>query len=247
MAKKLIDYYDIKYAEFLANKFKSVVKNFNSEKFIKTATSRMSNESFLQRQDIYVDVIEDTLGSNYKKNIKTFKTIWGEELLNEYGMFKNGWWLWPIGRYVERHGCENRNLSYDFIKEFTKRQTGEYAIRPLLTEYTELTMKKMLLWSKDKNVHVRRLSSEGLRINLPWARKTTAALNYYSIFESILTNLKDDSSKFVQKSVGNNLNDLFKHNPKLAEKIVSKWSKSKLSDQALWIIKHGRRNFKENK
>jgi 3-methyladenine DNA glycosylase AlkC len=62
-------------------------------------------------------------------------------------------------------------ISLNFIKELTKRFTGEYAIRPLLATKPKETIKTTVKWSKDENVHVRRLASEGVRISLPWSKK----------------------------------------------------------------------------
>jgi hypothetical protein len=117
--------------------------------------------------DIFVTAFESFLSNNYENNIKLFENILGPELQTETGMFTEGWWLWPIGRYVEKHGIENVIISLAFIEELTKRFTGEYAIRPLLAIKTKETMKTILKWSKDQNVHIRRLASESVRIALP--------------------------------------------------------------------------------
>ncbi len=50
-------------------------------------------------------------------------------------MFREGWWLWPLGRYVEKNGDIDFSVSMDFIYELTKRFTGEFAIRPLIKKY----------------------------------------------------------------------------------------------------------------
>ena len=75
----------------------------------------------------------------------------------------------------------------------------------------------------DPDVHVRRFASEGMRISLPWARKLTVALEYFQEYREILTQLKSAPEKFVQKSVGNNLNDLMKADPDKARSIISDW------------------------
>jgi radical SAM superfamily enzyme YgiQ (UPF0313 family) len=49
----------------------------------------------------------------------------------------------------------------------------------------------------------------------------------------ILTNLKDDESRFVQKSVGNNLNDPYKEYPHKAQQIVDAWMADNPSEAAL--------------
>lgn len=247
MARKLVDYYDYEYALNLADKLQGASPSFDINGFLEIFRNRLGNESFLQRQDIFADAMEASLAVGYDVALDTFRKIWGEELKQETGMFKEGWWLWPIGRFVERHVCEAPAISFAFIKDFTKRHTGEFAIRPLLISDPELTMEQMLLWSMDDNVHVRRLSSEGMRIYLPWARKTDAAIKHYQIYKNILANLKDDSSRFVQKSVGNNLNDLYKYDRNLAEGIIEDWRSEELSASSLWIIKHGQRKQKAKK
>ena len=61
----------------------------------------------------------------------------------------------------------------------------------------------------------------------------------------ILTRLKDDPEKFVQKSVGNNLNDLYKEAPQKADFIIAQWEASGQSKAQDWIIRHGKRNQKQ--
>lgn len=247
MAKKLVEYYDLSYAEMMAEKFSSACSSFEAKEFVVYIQERLSDETFLARQDIYAEALELFLGEDYTHNLKVFRTIWGEELKQETGMFTEGWWLWPISRYVMRHACEMPEETYDFLKEFTKRHTGEFAIRPLLTEHPERTMQVMLKWSMDENVHVRRLASEGLRIALPWANKTTAGIQDFEQFKKILSNLRHDPSKFVQKSVGNNLNDLYKYDASLAEEILAQWENGEQSDALAWIIKHARRSLNKKK
>jgi 3-methyladenine DNA glycosylase AlkC len=135
-------------------------------------------------------------------------------------------------------------VSLNFIKELTKRFTGEYAVRPLLEHKTKETIKTMIKWSKDENVHIRRLASEGVRIALSWSKKLYAAIAGFESYKIILTNLKNDKSKFVQKSVGNNLNDLYKEFPEKANEIIEEWNKDNPTKETIWIINHGLRSIK---
>ncbi len=152
-----------------------------------------------------------------------------------------------MGRYVEKHALEDVEGSLAFIYQLTKRFTGEFAIRPLLAADPKKIMAVLWEWPKDESVHVRRLASECLRIRLPWASRLYVALEEFESYQAILTNLNRDPSKFVQKSVGNNLNDLMKEKPELARKIISSW----LSDNpdpdktTLWIINHGLRSARK--
>jgi 3-methyladenine DNA glycosylase AlkC len=175
-------------------------------------------------------------------NIKAFFNMLGPEWAKSEGVLNYGYWLWPISRYIERHGNENWSLSLSFLKELTKRFTAEYAIRPLLKEHPKEVMDELIAWTSDDNVHVRRLASEGVRIRLPWSQKLFVALEEFERYETILTNLKDNPEKYVQKSVGNNLNDLFKDAPDKAKYIIAEWEKTPGSKAQEWIIKHGMRN-----
>ena len=242
MAKKFKDYYDADCATLLAGKIKQEWPAFDSWAFVTAIENDLDDKGFLQRQDLFVDAFEQFLPLSYPEIIALFHDILGPELKTSEGMFTHGWWLWPMGRYVERHGTVDFKTSVTFICELTKRFTGEFAMRPLIEKYPEQAMEVLKKWSTDDNVHIRRLASECMRIRLPWARKSFAALSDFESYKQVLTNLKSDSEKFVQKSVGNNLNDLMKEDPGKAREIISEWQNDNPSKETLWIIKHGLRN-----
>lgn len=235
------DYYNDEYIKDLSTKILNANNNFNQAKFCQDLVGQLESKELFERLDCIVDAIQRNLGNNYSSNVQSFFGILGAELEQPDGMFKLGWWLWPIARYVERYGNENWQLSLSFIKELTKRFTGEFAIRPLLKEHPEEILNELIEWTKDSNVHVRRLASEGVRIRLPWSRKLLVALENYELYSTLLTNLKEDPEKYVQKSVGNNLNDLYKDAPEKAEFLVAQWEATGKSKSQDWIIKHGMR------
>jgi 3-methyladenine DNA glycosylase AlkC len=244
---KVKDYYNGDCAKLLSDKIKTIFPNFNGKQFINYVEKNVPDKEFSERMDVFVGAFELYLPNDYEQNIKIFGNILGPELKQETGMFSEGWWLWPVGRYVEKHGIENVKVSLKFIKELTKRFTGEYAIRPLLEYKTKETIRTMIKWSRDENVHVRRLASEGVRIGLPWSKKLYTAIIEFENYKIILTNLKNDKSKFVQKSVGNNLNDLYKEYPEKANEIIKEWNKDNPTKETIWIINHGLRSTKKNK
>lgn len=238
------DYYDDNYILDFSQKIHRVISDFDEKAFCNDLIGQLGDKELFARLDCIVDAMQKNVPGHYSGNIKAFFNILGPELTKPEGMFLLGWWLWPIGRYVERNGNKDWELSLSFLKELTKRFTGEYAIRPLLAEHPKEVMDELVLWTKNENVHVRRLASEGVRIRLPWSRKLYVALDEFERYTAILTNLKDDPEKFVQKSVGNNLNDLYKDAPEKAEFIIEQWTKTGQSKAQAWIIKHGRRNQK---
>ncbi|MDG2449325.1 MAG: 3-methyladenine DNA glycosylase, partial [Saprospiraceae bacterium] len=92
--------------------------------------------------------------------------------------------------------------------------------------------------------HVRRLASEGLRPNLPWASKLKLFIDDPSPIFKILENLKDDPEKYVQTSVANHINDYFKVNNEAAVALIEKWSVKPQKDTR-WIVKHAIRNYRK--
>lgn len=242
---KFKDYYDLPYAVMLAAKIGDVHPAFDQNGFAAFAKSQnLEEREFSQRQDILARAMAQYLPDDYAAALNILKDVLGPELAKDAGMFTEGWWLWPVGRYVTNRACENFDLSAAFIAELTKRFTGEFAMRPLLEAYPAQALNTAEAWSLDANVHVRRLASECLRIRLPWAKKSFVALEHFERYRRILGNLKHDASKFVQKSVANNLNDLYKEDAAKAQSIIDAWQNDAPSKATLWIIKHAMRNQK---
>lgn len=155
-------------------------------------------------------------------------------------MFTNYYWLLPVAKFVEKYGLEHYQQSIMTIEEITKRNTGEYAIRPFIRKYPKETIGQMKAWAKSDNFHLRRLSSEGLRPKLPWASKLDLFIDKPKPVFEILTILKADPIRFVQKSVANHLTDYLKVNPKAGCELIKKWQGT-TNEHTLWIIKHATR------
>lgn len=247
MAKKLKDYYDLEYLENLANLITKESKAFNKEDFFDLTKNVIDKLEFNERQELIAKALYNSFSIDYENTISIFYKILGSELKGNSGAFSEGWWLWPIGKYVEIYGDNYSETSIKFSKELTKRFTSEYCMRPLIKKYPEKTLDILITWSKDENERVRRLSSECLRIRLPWAKRLYTALEYFDKYFEILSNLKDDKDKYIQKSVANNLNDLFKENSEKFYEVINEWEKEKLSKECEWVIKYASRNISKNK
>ncbi len=76
----------------------------------------------------------------------------------------------------------------------------------------------------------------------------TTAIENFNEYKKILDNLKNDPNSYVQRSVANNLNDLYKYDKNLFFKIVDEWKKNNPTEYTNKIIKHGSRTYiKEQK
>jgi len=240
--KQLKLWFDKELAKMLAKKIMTVQTDFPKAKFIKSVDSKVADLELKDRVELIADELHIHLSNSYAKNIKVLLKILGPENEEETGMFTNFYWVMPIAKYIEKYGLEDFDLSMNAIQEITKRNTGEYTIRPYLEMYPKKTLSEMKSWSKNKNKHIRRLASEGVRPRLPWASKLDQFIKNPKPILPILNNLKDDSSKYVQKSVANCINDILKDNSKIGKTLIDKW-KLKPTKERKWIIKHALRNL----
>lgn len=242
--KPLKFWFDKELAELLSKKIFSVHPDFNSTLFIKKVDTRVDGLELKDRVELIADELNNKIEGGYPEQVETLLQILGPENDKETGMFKEYYWIMPIAKFVEKYGLDHFDISMRAIEEITKRNTGEYAIRPFIEKYPDQAMNKMLDWSKNSNKHVRRLSSEGGRPRLPWATKLQTFIDDPSPLLPILENLKDDNSKYVQKSVANCLNDILKDNPEAAKMIIEKWSIDATKER-IWIINHALRNLRK--
>lgn len=239
--KKLKYYFDRELGLLLAEKIKSIYAGFNSEEFVTEIESAVDEQELKQRVETIADALFYQLPGDYCKALSILEEILGPENQKETGMFTEGYWLMPVAFFAEKYGVEYFDESINFIKAITKRNTGEYAIRPLLLKYPEKTLAVALKWSNDENAHVRRLASEGLRPRLPWAKKTDLFSKDPSPVFKVLENLKSDPSAYVRKSVANNMADFLKENYSDTIVVIGNW-KNNASKETLWLIKHALRN-----
>lgn len=241
--KKLKLWFDKDLAVLLANKIIEVYPNFDSSRFVASISRSIEALELKDRIEVFADNLSLELTNNYKENIQILSAILGPENKEETGMFTNFYWLMPIAKYVEKYGLDDFATSMKIIEEITKRNTGEYTIRPFLQTNLEKTLSVMEKWSVSNNRHVRRLASEGVRPRLPWAKKLDVFIEDPRPILPILNQLKNDPSKYVQNSVANCLNDILKDNPTIGKEIINEWTKGVTTKECKWIIKHALRNF----
>ena len=246
--KQLKLWFDKALAKMLAQKIEAIHPDFPSKKFIKNVDKGVSELELKDRVEFIADELLRNLNLSYEESIFIFLNVLGPENEAETGIFTEYYWIMPFAKFVEKYGLDDFKLSIKAIEEITKRNTGEYTIRPFIKKYPKKTLKVLLKWSKHKNKHVRRLASEGPRPRLPWATKLQQYIDDPQPIIPILDNLKDDTSKYVQKSVANCMNDILKDNFEIGKNIVETWTHNATKERK-WIIKHALRNFikKENK
>ena len=238
---KLKYYYGKNLAILLADKIVDVYPMFQKQDFINSVDSKTNDWELKDRIKTITEALHEYIPLKYPDAVKLMIEILGPPNPNETGMFREGYWIMPIAFFVETYGIDDFEISTNAIYQITQRNTGEYAVRPFIVKYPNEMLALMLKWSYDPNVHVRRLSSEGLRPRLPWAKKLDQFIADPTPILPILENLKQDKSLFVKKSVANNINDILKDNYIIGMKLLRKWSASQ-NTNTRWIIKHSLRN-----
>ncbi|MEM8886746.1 MAG: DNA alkylation repair protein [Bacteroidota bacterium] len=244
--KQLKLWFDEELADMLSDKILEIDPTFAKASFIQNISDQISALELKDRIEVFADELEKQLGNGYEANIKILMQILGPENEKEVDMFKRFYWIMPIAKYVEKYGLDHFDLSMEAISEITRRNTGEYCIRPYLEKYPAKTLGIMEKWAEADNFHLRRLASEGGRPKLPWASKLQQFIDDPEPLFPILDKLKDDPKKYVQKSVANCLNDILKDNYSLAKAFISGWMPA-ASKERKWIIKHALRNLKKSK
>lgn len=235
-------YFGSNLAELLSKKILTVHPRFNSQDYIDSIQVHCVSKTYTQRIELHATTLSQFLPDDYEHSISIITQILGAENPNETGMFKQYYWILPLGKYVELYGLDHFKISIKAIEEITKRNTGEYAIRPYIRAYPKQTIRVIKQWAKSSNFHLRRLASEGLRPKLPWASKLDTFVQDPTQVFDILELLKEDPVKFVQKSVANHLTDYLKVNPEPTRVLIKRWSDTK-NKNTLWIIKRATRKI----
>ncbi len=149
---------------------------------------------------------------------------------------------WVMTGFVEKFGLDDFETSVAAMKELTKYGSSEFAIRPFMIRYTDRMMPILHEWATDDNEDVRRLAAEGSRPRGVWVAHIDAFKRDPRPVIKLLDKLRADPSKYVQKAVANNLNDISRDNPDTAVKTAVKWYKSDNSNTR-WIVKHACRSL----
>ena len=104
------------------------------------------------------------------------------------------------------------------------------------------TLTELQSWTRDDNVDVRRLASEGTRPTLPWGIQLPQFLNDPSHTYPILDALKDDKEEYVRRSVANHLNDLSKKHVIWFNEVAERWLEN-ASSQRVKLVRHASRTL----
>jgi 3-methyladenine DNA glycosylase AlkC len=140
----------------------------------------------------------------------------------------DGWMTWPVGEAaavvaLERSDPPETGAGLALLAALTPRLSSEFAIRHFLAYDLDRSIAAAMAWTSDEDEHVRRLASEGTRLNLPWGKRVGALGESVGVTLPILDALYRDPSEYVRRSVANHLNDISRVDAALAVEVAGRW------------------------
>ena len=238
----LKDHINVNSIEVLAGIIKQYQPEFPDDKFRAMAMFQLESMPLKTRVNHLSEVLAELLVDDFSVNAKWLKQVAEHWPNQEPGKGWHSFMAWPLIDYAGKQGLQQPTIALEVLKHLTPLFTAEFAIRPYIEQHFELTFKELLRWCQHDNEHVRRLASEGMRPRLPWGGHLNAFKQDPEPVFEILNHLRDDKSKYVQKSVANNLNDISKDHPQRVIDICREWQKNS-TPQRRWIIRHGLRSL----
>ena len=228
-------YFNPDFYKKLTRATKAVYPELEENKFYASITDSHNSLELMGRLKLCSLVLYQQLPLHYPSALPLLLEI-ASEFTGFVGM------IFPD--FVARYGLKHFEISIDALKKLTVYSSSEFGIRPFLRYYPDETVKTMVEWSLHENEHIRRLASEGMRPFLPWTFKLSEDLNYPEVSKQILSNLNNDKSLYVRKSVANHLNDLTKTHSDFAIDLIHSWDSNQTHTS--WIIKKGLRTLIKN-
>lgn len=219
--------------------------NFPKKQFIKNIIQDFPDLELKERISRMTKELKVSLPKEYPKALKIILAALPPELDpnkkdDDFGEFI----LAPLSQYIHEQGCNKKYLQISLLAliECTKRFSVEFSIRHFINTFPEETFDILLKNTQSKNYHVRRLSSEGLRPQLPWA--IGIDMDYKKPVQ-ILDLLFFDSTRYVTRSVANHMNDISKIDPEYTIKILKTWKKTNKqnSKEMDYILNHSLRTL----
>jgi 3-methyladenine DNA glycosylase AlkC len=228
----------------IADSFAAVSPSFDRERFIATAQRGLNPLSLMQRGQHIAQALAQELPTAFEKAAPILIDAMGPTLSTTEGNGLAPFFYLPHSSYVATFGPTHFPSGMRVIKALTQRFSSEFAIRPFLIQHQDACVAMLHKWTSDKDVHVRRLTSEGSRSRLPWGMRIPAFQQDPTPVLPLLEQLKDDDSLYVRRSVANHLGDIAKDHPDLAYSICRRWASevaNSNNDQAnnrRWMIRH---------
>ncbi|HEU5074229.1 MAG TPA: DNA alkylation repair protein [Polyangiaceae bacterium] len=226
----------------LARDLSRVQPAFSEAVFVRQCLTGLEALELTARGWHIAEVLQRHLPADFPEAAAVVQAALGAELDRTDAFGMSLFRYLPYVFFVQKYGLDAFEPAMQLQYELTKRFSAESSIRAFLVRYPDQTLARLRRWTKDPNVHVRRLVSEGTRPRLPWAPRLRAFQNDPTPVLALLERLRDDGERYVQRSVANNLNDISKDHPELAVATCARWLEHPSAGR-IWIARHALRSL----
>ncbi|MGD1840294.1 MAG: DNA alkylation repair protein [Thermonemataceae bacterium] len=128
-------------------------------------------------------------------------------------------------------------------EHFGVREVVWLALRPAIAENLAAAITLLSTWTHNQDENIRRFTTEATRPRGVWCKHIDALKENPALALPILEPLKADTSKYVQDSVGNWLNDASKTQPNFVQELCAAWEKNAPTKATQRIIKKAKRTL----
>ncbi|MFV1528989.1 MULTISPECIES: hypothetical protein [unclassified Phaeobacter] len=236
--------FNLEKTRYLAGLFAAADPGFEADRFVSEVMTDLPDLELKQRIALIADVLARHLPEDLEAAAPVLRRALPPPLDPSLSDDDFGDFIFaPLGEFVVLRGLDQApELSLQLLRDITQRFSMEWAIRPFLTRWTDLTLAEMQHWATSDNYHVRRLVSEGTRPRLPWGQSVPLTLAQPL---PLLDQLHADPTRYVTRSVANHLNDISKKEPELVLDRLRSWQAAdqQRPEELAWITAHALRGL----
>ncbi|WP_160136141.1 DNA alkylation repair protein [Chryseobacterium sp. c4a] len=157
------------------------------------------------------------------------------------------WAAYTIGRNDTFNTMEKLKRIQPFASDthFGVREICWMTVRPDISKNLTESLSILSEWTKYDNENIRRFASESTRPRGVWCEHISELKQNPGLGLEILEPLKSDSSRYVQDSVGNWLNDASKSQPEFVVEICDEWLRESSTKETQYIVKKALRTIRK--
>lgn len=221
----------------------NLLKQIDRTKYLK---SIVSNVESLKKQT--VNTINEAIGTGLlEQSLKNKDTEILKIISNHPSDLIRCWATYAIGKNHHLDISQKLEQMQRFSADthFGVREICWMAVRPDIAANLPKSIEILSGWTNHKDENIRRFASEATRPRGVWCEHITALKQNPELGLAILEPMKSDSSRYVQDSVGNWLNDASKSKAAFIVDICKKWNEESKTKATAYITRKALRTIEK--